>query len=265
MDKILEVKNLDIKIKDKHIIKDISFDLREGRNLGIIGESGAGKSMTIYAISSLLPPKDTSIQGEIIYKGQSDLLKLGKNRRKFISENIGLILQDSMNSLNPYETIERQMVESLRFHHKNMSKDQALDVAKGLLENVGFQWTEENLKKYPHEYSGGMRQRVSIALALTSHPKVLIADEPTTALDAVNQRTFISFLKDLCSKKGISLIYISHNLALTSELCQDVIVMDQGRIVESGPLENVFSSPKHPTTKSLVQDTRYLMGGAELE
>lgn len=261
MNKILEVKNLNISIDKKHIVKDVSFDLKEGRNLAIIGESGAGKSMTIYAISSLLPPKSTKISGEIIFNKEKDLLKLGKDKRKYTSENIGLILQDSMNSLNPYKTIKDQMIEAVMHNDNKISKQEALEKSKELLENIGFDPTDKNLKKYPCEYSGGMRQRVSIALNLTSNPKVLIADEPTTALDAINQKKFICFLKEICKEKSITLIYISHNLALAEKLCEDVVVMDNGCVIESGSIEEVFSNPKNTKTKSLVKFTRELMGG----
>lgn len=266
MDKnIIEINNLKVSIKQgrknkKEIVKGISFNLKENQILGLIGESGAGKSMTVYAISSLLPPKGTIIEGEIKFFDGVDILKLSqKEKRKYLSEHLAVVLQDSMNSLNPYESIERQVIETVKFKDKSITNEEALKKGKELLRKVGFNPDEHDLTKLPYEYSGGMRQRIAIALSLAYEPKLIIADEPTTALDAIHQRTFIKFIKKLCKDNNISLIYISHNLALVSELCDYIVVLDHGEIVDMGEKEEVFKNPKSEKTKELIYYTKDLM------
>lgn len=261
-DIILEVKNLNLKIKDENTVHDIlnnvSFQLREKQRLGIIGGSGAGKSMTMYALSNLLPEKNIIIDGSICYYGVHDILKMKKKeKRKFCSENTAIILQDSINALNPYEKVYKQMEETVRFHH-NMTKEQAREKIKEMMSIIGLDGDMEILNKYPDQFSGGMRQRIAITMALESNANILIADEPTTSLDAVNQKKLVSFIKQICRDRGLTLIFISHNLGLVSMLCENVLVMQNGEIIERGTVEEVFSHPAEPYTKALVNGTKEL-------
>ncbi|MDY2737602.1 ABC transporter ATP-binding protein [Intestinibacter sp.] len=260
---IIEVNNLNVSIKNKKsekiILKDVSFRLKENERLGIVGKSGAGKSMTMYALTSLLPDKTVSIQGEIIYHGKDDILKMKRDeRQKYCSTNAGIILQDSINALNPYEKIYKQLEETILLHRK-ISKEEVKKRIYELMDIIGIDANDDLLNKYPHQFSGGMRQRIAIALAIESNAKVLIADEPTTSLDAINQLKFIKFIKKLCTDRGISLIYISHNLALVAQLCDYVLIMKDGEIIEEGKLDEVFSNPKQEYTKDLIEKSRNLL------
>lgn len=260
---IVEVNNLNVAIKDKkstkQILKNVSFRLKENEILGIVGKSGAGKSMTMYALTSLLPEKSVAIDGEIVYYGENDILKMKKSQRqKYCAENVGIILQDSINALNPYEKIYKQLEDTILLH-KKISKKEAKERIYELMEIIGIKADDELLNKYPHQFSGGMRQRIAIALAIESNAKILIADEPTTSLDAINQLKFIKFIKQLCADRGISLMYISHNLALVAQLCDYVLIMKDGEIIEEGKLDDVFSNPREEYTRDLIEKSRNLL------
>ncbi|AGT44477.1 ABC transporter ATP-binding protein [Treponema pedis] len=258
MKNILQIKNLSVFINGTEILKNIDFTVKEGQSLGIIGVSGSGKTVMMYAITSLLP-KLSEVTGKIIVDGQTDILTLSeKEKRVFCSKNISIILQNSINSLNPYKKIYTQFVETARLYN-NSSREKALTKVFSLLEELGMSTKVKDYDKYPHEYSGGMRQQTAIALCLLNSPKILIADEPTTSLDAINQLKFINYIQSVCNKKNITLIYITHNFGLTLKICKDIIVLKDGEIVEKGNPENVFIKPKHVYTEILVNSAKQMM------
>ncbi|MCR4891244.1 MAG: ABC transporter ATP-binding protein, partial [Lachnospiraceae bacterium] len=243
------------------ILRDINLTVRQGEKWGIAGESGAGKSMTMYALTSLLPEKSMEMTGSIFYRepdgSETDLLKMPyKDRHLYCSEKASLILQDSINALNPFEKIEKQWGETIRLHsRKELGKEEIQERILQQMERFGLSGGREVLKKYPHQLSGGMRQRIAIAMALESNSKLLIADEPTTSLDAINQRKIITFIDELCDKNKLTLLYISHNLGIVQDLCTHVAVMKDGWIIEQGRMEDVFYSPKEAYTKKLIEET----------
>ncbi len=245
----LRVENLSLQWKEGEkitpILHNLSFSLNHNRVLGVVGESGAGKSMLMHTLTNLLIPRKTIVSGEIIYK---DGLR------------IGFIPQDAMNALNPYEKINHQLIRVIRKHH-SFSKIEAERYRTELLRNLGLAWNKEQFDVYPHQFSGGMRQRIVIAMVFASKPKLIIADEPTTALDALNQQKFMLFLKNMCRQYDVDLMYSSHDLNLVSTICDDIMIMQKGRIVEQGRLETVFRFPKSDYTKTLLRATRNLYGG----
>lgn len=262
-DTVLTVENLSLKMKDgkkvSPILNNISFTLERGGRLGIVGSSGAGKSMTMYVLANLLPERTTQITGRVLYDGKHDILQMSrKEKRKYCSEHTAIILQDSMNVLNPYRKIYSQMEENIRHHHR-VSKAAARDRIREMMAVIGINGDMAVLNRYPGQFSGGMRQRIAIAMALESNAEILIADEPTTALDVVNQMNFVRFLKKICEEKGLSLLFISHNLGLVSMLCEDVLVMGRGEIIERGTVDSVFSNPQQAYTRKLVEGTRALL------
>lgn len=241
---ILDVSNLCLDIKSGRkrtaILKNVSFRLHQGQRLGIIGNSGAGKSMTMYALTNLLPEKTTEMTGSIVYYGENDILKMKrKEKRRYCSEHTAIILQDSLNALNPYRTIYSQMEENI-LHFHPMDKAAAGKRIREMMEVIGISSDVQTLNKYPRQFSGGMRQRIAIAMALESNAKILIADEPTTALDAINQMNFVRFLDKICRERNLALLFISHNPGLVSMLCEDVLVMKKGEVVDRGPSAEVF-------------------------
>ncbi|MGL4791930.1 MAG: ATP-binding cassette domain-containing protein, partial [Anaerotignaceae bacterium] len=216
-------------------------------------------SMTMYAITGLLPEKNSTISGEIIFHNQFNILKMNsKQKREFCSKNSAIILQNSINALNPNEKIYKQLMETVLLHNK-ISKQEAMKKILEVLKEVDIEPTEDNLNKYPHQFSGGMRQRIAIAMALQSPAKLLIADEPTTSLDAINQMKLAKLIKRICQQRNLSLIYISHNLGLVDIMCEKVIVIHNGEIVEEGLTKEVFSSPQNAYTKELVEGTKMLL------
>ena len=255
---ILEIKDLSVSI-GKKIIHPISFSLDKNERLGIIGESGSGKTVTMMALSDLLP-ENAIVEGELLVDGVNIRAMRQKERRLFLGSRISIIFQDSINALNPYEKIGKQMSYSIKRHHR-LCGGQALDFAKTKLAEIGLD-DPKILDHYPHQLSGGMRQKVFIALSLSSDPKLIIADEPTTSLDTVSQMQFIRLIRSISEQKGLPLIFISHNLGLVSRLCDRILVLDSGRIVEQGATREIIESPKHPTTKKLVAETIRLFEGA---
>lgn len=254
--KLLEVKGLKTYFyTDKGCAKavdDISFSLEEGRVLGIVGESGCGKSVTSLSIMRLVDPSMGRYEGgEIRYRGM-DLLKLSeKDMQKVRGNKISMIFQEPMTSLNPVLRIGYQIMEQLTLHLK-MDKDAARTRALELLKLVGIPEAQQRMDEYPHQLSGGMRQRVMIAMALACNPEILIADEPTTALDVTIQAQIMELLQELRERLHMSIIIISHNLGVISELADEVIVMYAGQIVERAQTQTLFSAPSHPYTQGLI-------------
>ena len=253
---ILEVKNLKISFKTLedpvHAIRDVGFTLNKGEALAIVGESGSGKSVSTKAITRLLPKKVTQITGgEILYEGQ-DLLKISDNDMTHIrGKEIAMIFQDPMTSLNPVMTVGKQIAESLQVH-QGLAAGEAMEEAKNMMAKVGITQVEVKSQQYPHQFSGGMRQRVMIALALACKPKILIADEPTTALDVTIQAQIIELMNSLKDEFDTSLIFITHDLGVVANVADRVAVMYAGKIVEHGSVNEVFYHPQHPYTWGLL-------------
>lgn len=242
-------------------VDHIDFHVKEGEVLGIVGESGCGKSVTSLSIMGLVPnPPGKIIGGEILY-GDSDLLKLSEKQMRHIRGNeIAMIFQEPMTSLNPLFTIGNQMLEAIRIHEKGWSKKKAAERAVEMLKLVGLPRADDLMKEYPHQLSGGMRQRVMIAMALVCNPKVLIADEPTTALDVTIQAQILKLMKELNTRLNTAVMLITHDLGVVAETCERVIVMYAGQIIEEAPAHVIFNNPEHPYTKGLIQsvpDMRY--------
>jgi ABC-type dipeptide/oligopeptide/nickel transport system ATPase component len=264
-DPILRVNSLNITVKNKkkkmQILRNVSFDLRGNQALGIAGRSGAGKSMTMYALTGLVSPVAMDMTGSVsYYDGENVLDMREKQRRVYCAKNTAIIFQDSMNALNPHEKIYKQLEETILFH-SGITKTNASNRIGELMDMVGIKYDKSTLNKYPHQFSGGMRQRIAIVLALETNAKILIADEPTTALDSVNQLKTVEFIQNVCRRKNLSLVFISHNLGLIAKLCSDVIVMENGEIVDSGPVDSVFASPASSHTLELVNGAKKLFGG----
>lgn len=232
-------------------LNDVSIHLKEGEVLGIVGESGSGKSVTAYSLMGLTAHPGKLIGGTLQFNGH-EIEKMGeKEMRKIRGKEISIIFQDPMTSLNPVYTIGNQITEVIRLH-TDKDKKQAYARAKELLELVGINEPEKRLKQYPHELSGGMRQRVMIAMALACQPQILIADEPTTALDVTIQAQILDLIRGLNEQMNTSVLFITHDLGVVSELCDTVIVMYTGRIVEKAPVRELFNDPKHPYTVGLM-------------
>jgi peptide/nickel transport system ATP-binding protein len=241
-------------------VDGISFELEEGEILGIVGESGSGKSVTSLATMGLIPTPPGKIErGEILFEGK-DLKNISeKEWRKIRGNQISMIFQEPMTSLNPLFTIGNQLMEAILLH-TDLSKTEAKIRSIELLKLVGIPRAEGILKENPHQLSGGMRQRVMIAMAMACNPKVLIADEPTTALDVTIQAQILALMKDLNQKTNTSIIFITHDLGVVAEICERVIVMYAGQIVEQGDVRTILKDPKHPYTKGLLKSVPDLRG-----
>lgn len=234
-------------------VDDISFSVQPGETLGIVGESGCGKSVTALSIMRLLPqPMGQVVGGEIRLEGQ-DLSKLELSEMEKIRGNkIGMVFQEPMTALNPVHTIGRQLAEVL-FLHKDISKDQALRESIEMLDKVGIPSPDVRMGEYPHQLSGGMRQRVVIAMALACQPNLLIADEPTTALDVTIQAQILELIKELQNDMGMSVMLITHDLGVIAETCNSVVVMYAGKVAEQGSVYEIFDNPSHPYTQGLLE------------
>ncbi|WP_107943668.1 MULTISPECIES: ABC transporter ATP-binding protein [Metasolibacillus] len=262
---ILEVKDLETSFftDDGRIaaVDYISFSVEEGEILAIVGESGCGKSVTSLSIMGLVPsPPGKITNGEILLDGKNLATLSEKEMRKIRGRDVAMIFQEPMTSLNPLFTIGNQMIEAIRIHNKKWTKKQVKDRAIEMLKLVGLPRAEELLSSYPHQLSGGMRQRVMIAMALVCDPKVLIADEPTTALDVTIQAQILKLMRDLNRRLQTAVLLITHDLGVVAETCERVIVMYAGQIVEQAPVQEIFNNPQHPYTKGLIQsvpDMRY--------
>ena len=253
---ILEIKNLHTYFyTDSGVIKSVDgvdIELREGTTLGIVGESGSGKSVTALSVMGLLMGTTGKVaEGEILFEGR-DLTKLDdEERRKMRGEKISMIFQEPMTSLNPVMKIGDQITECILMHN-NISKQEAWDKAVEMLKLTGVPRVERMMKEYPFQLSGGQRQRVMIAMALVCRPKILIADEPTTALDVTIQAQILDLMENLKQKTGTSILFITHDLGVVAEVCDDVVVMYSGRVVEKGDVRSIFASPSHPYTRGLL-------------
>lgn len=233
-------------------LNDVSIRLKEGEVLGIVGESGSGKSVTAYSLMGLTAHPGKLLGGELHFNGHQVEKMTEKEIRKFRGNEISIIFQDPMTSLNPVYTIGNQITEVIRLH-TDKTKQQAKERARELLELVGINEPERRLKQYPHELSGGMRQRVMIAIALACEPKLLIADEPTTALDVTIQAQILELMMELKDKLGMAIIMITHDLGVVASMCERIAVMYAGRIVEYGTTDDIFYHPKHQYTKGLIR------------
>ena len=233
-------------------VEGVSFDVRRGETLGIVGESGCGKSVTALSIMRLIPdPPGRIVTGRITFEDR-DLMQISKNEMRHIRGNkISMIFQEPMTSLNPVFSIGFQIAEALKLH-QGLSKKDAFDKAVEMLKIVGISSPERRIKEYPHQMSGGMRQRIMIAMALSCNPGVLIADEPTTALDVTIQAQILDLMDTLKEEFGAAIILITHDLGVIAEMAQNVIVMYTGKIVESGDVNTIFEDPLHPYTRGLL-------------
>ncbi len=252
---LLEVKNLVVEFPNRHgvlrALDDISFSIAPGEILGVVGESGAGKSLTGASIIGLLEPPGHVASGEILLEGERiDNLSADKMRH-IRGRRIGAIFQDPLTSLNPLYTVGRQLTETIQAHLK-LNDREARQRAIDLLKDTGIPAAEERIDHYPHQFSGGMRQRVVIALALAAEPKLIVADEPTTALDVSIQAQIISLLKNICRTRGAAVMLITHDMGVIAETCDRVAVMYAGRIAEIGPVHEVINHPAHPYTRGLM-------------
>lgn len=253
---LLEIKGLNVEFKtiegQVHAVNNLSFSVDKGETLGIVGESGSGKSVTSLGIMKLIPnPPGEITGGEILYDGK-DLTKISERKMEKIRGNeISMIFQEPMTSLNPIITCGKQIAESLELH-RGMNKREALKKAVEMMKSVGIANPEKRANEYPHQMSGGMRQRIMIAMALACEPKILICDEPTTALDVTIQAQILDLIRELNKKTGTAVVMITHDLGVVSELCEKVIVMYTGRIVEEAPTEEIFKNPLHPYTGGLI-------------
>lgn len=256
--------NLVLQVKDLHTsfftdsgevkaVNGVSFNLSKGKILGVVGESGSGKSVTAYSIMQILADTGRVVKGEILYRGENILNYNKKQMSDFRGEKCSIIFQDPMTSLNPTFTIGFQMREALQLHTEYKTKKAANERAIELLKMVGMNEPEARIKQYPFELSGGMRQRVMIAMALACEPDILIADEPTTALDVTIQAQILELMKNLQKKLGMAIILVTHDLGVIASMCDEIIVMYGGRVCERGTADDIFYRPAHEYTKGLLR------------
>lgn len=256
MEKLLEVKDLAVSFKtyfgEVEAVRGVSFHVNKGETVALVGESGCGKSVTASSIMQLLPmPPAFYKRGQILFEGEDIVKKSEKEMQEIRGNKISMIFQDPMTSLNPTMRIGKQIVEGLVKHQK-LSAKEAEEKAIEMLNLVSVPQPEKRIKQYPHEFSGGMRQRVMIALAMVSNPKLLIADEPTTALDVTVQAQILDLMKSIQEKLGTSIILITHDLGVVADMCDRVIVMYGGQLMEEGTVYEIFNNPKHPYTRKLL-------------
>lgn len=267
-DALLEVKNLKTRFKTDdgqfYAVEDVSFQVKKGRTLGIVGESGCGKSVTSLSIMRLIQSPGKIESGQILFNGK-DLLKASDaEMRKIRGKEIAMIFQEPMTSLNPVFTVGNQIDEVIALHHPTLNPAQVKERTIEILKKVGIPVPEKRYFEYPHQLSGGMRQRVMIAMSISCDPTVLIADEPTTALDVTIQAQILDLMRKLQKDFEASMILITHDLGVVAEMCQDVVVMYAGKIVESGTVEDIFYRPKHPYTKGLLDSIPHFETGKKL-
>ena len=255
--KLLEVKNLHVSFftpaGEVKAVNGISYDVDYDEVMGIVGESGSGKSVEAYSIIGLLQSPGKVMEGSITLEGEDMLAKSPSEMIDYRGSQVAMIFQNPMTCLNPVYTIGNQLTEALCAHDKSISKEEADKRAMEMLEQVGINNVEKRMKQYPHELSGGMRQRVMIAMGLICHPKLLIADEPTTALDVTIQAQILELMKELQKKNHMGIIFITHNLGVVAEVCDKVSVMYAGKMVEQGPVDDIFYNPGHPYTMGLLR------------
>ncbi|NLJ41286.1 MAG: ABC transporter ATP-binding protein [Clostridiales bacterium] len=270
-DYILSIKDLKTQFKvGKRIVKavdGVTLDVRRGKTLGLVGESGCGKSVTAHSIMQLLPKAATIVDGEIQFrpkdKPEFNILKYKRTDKKLRSmrgKQISMIFQDPMSSLNPVYRVGDQIVENIR-QHENISKKQAIKKTVDMLKMLSIPMAEERIKDYPHQFSGGMKQRVMIAMGLISDPELLIADEPTTALDVTIQAQILDLMRHMQDQLGFTIIIITHNMGIVADMADDIAVMYMGKIMEYGTKEDIFLRPSHPYTKALLKSVPVLGNG----
>ncbi|TBR26249.1 ABC transporter ATP-binding protein [bacterium] len=254
---LLRVRGLKVRFDGEagpvHVVRGVSFELERGRTLGIVGESGSGKSVTSLAVMRLLQKPSGVIEGGEVFLEGRDLAALTPDAMASVRGNrIGMIFQEPMTALNPVHTVRSQLCESYELHCPEMTEADRAAAALHMLKEVGIPDPEKRLDEYPHQLSGGMRQRVMIAIALACKPDILIADEPTTALDVTIQAQILKLIKRLQKSHGMAVIFITHDLGVIAELCDEVAVMYAGQIVERAPARELYGAPKHPYTKGLL-------------
>jgi peptide/nickel transport system ATP-binding protein len=251
---LLEVERLTIGYQTRkgflQAVEDVSFTLDAGKSLGFVGESGCGKTTMGMALMGLLPNNGRVRQGRILFDGEDLLGMSDEEMRRTRWKEIAMIFQAAMNALNPVHRIGDQIIEAILTHSPGLEKGEALRQAEGLFQLVGI--PKERMRDYPHQYSGGMKQRAIIAMALSCRPRLIIADEPTTALDVIVQDQILEEAKNLQREFGISIIFISHDIAIVAEICNDIGIMYAGQLVEYGPRKSVLNSPAHPYTQALL-------------
>lgn len=257
MKSLLEVEDLAVTFsghgKKLHAVSGVTFSLKKGETLGIVGESGCGKSATAKAITKLLPSHSSAITGKVHYEGNNLVNFSEKQMQKIRGKEISMIFQDPMTSLNPTLRIGTQIMEGYRRHHPHVSPEQALQYAVEMLDLVGIPQASSRIREYPHTLSGGMRQRVMIAIALACRPKILIADEPTTALDVTIQAQILTLMKEIQDKTETSILLITHDLSVIAGFCDRVMVMYAGQVVENATVDELFYNPQHPYTQRLLR------------
>jgi len=256
-DVLLSVKNLTASFETDegkvNVLDEVSFDLIRGETLGLVGESGCGKSVTALSIMRLLPrPSGHIDNGEIFYNGKDILSITTKEMHHIRGKKIAMIFQEPMTALNPVHRVGKQLSEIYKIHFPDMEHDESYAAQLEIMEKVGIPAPEKRLTEYPHQLSGGMRQRVMIAMALSCKPDVLIADEPTTALDVTTQNQILSLMRSLQEEINMSIIFITHDLGVIAEMCDRVMVMYAGRIAEQAPVQKLFNKPCHPYTRGLL-------------
>ncbi|MCP2325403.1 peptide/nickel transport system ATP-binding protein [Hamadaea flava] len=265
----LEVEDLQVRFRTEdgqvQAVNGVSFSVERGKTLGIVGESGSGKSVTSLSIMGLHNPKSTTMKGSIKLGGQ-ELIGLNQDQlRKLRGRDVAMIFQDPLTALHPFYTIGRQIVEAYRIHHPDASKAVAKKRAIEMLDRVGIPQPDRRFKQYPHEFSGGMRQRAMIAMSLVNDPNLLIADEPTTALDVTVQAQILDLLEDLQREFNSAVILITHDLGVVSQVADDVLVMYGGRVAEFGTVEQIMRSAQHPYTWGLLASMPSLHGDPDAD
>lgn len=255
MKPLLQVDNLHVRFhtqeQEIHAVQGIDFFVQAGEVLGIVGESGCGKSATVKSILKLFSPHSATLKGNIIYNGHNIAAYTERQMQTIRGKEIALIFQQSLSVLNPTQKVGQQILEGLFLHQKTLSKSEGKSIALQLLNDVGFSNPEDIMEAYPHILSGGMRQRVVIALALICEPKVLLADEPTSSLDAALQSRILSLLKQKQQLKKMSIVLITHDIHIAAQFCDRLMIMYAGKVVESGPVEAILHRPQHPYTQML--------------
>lgn len=259
---LLEVENLSIGYRTKkgllRAVEGLSFILEEGTSLGFVGESGCGKTTLGMTLMGLLPANGTVTEGRIVFEGEDLLVLSDEEMRRIRWRKMAMIFQAAMNALNPVHRVDHQIAEAILAHQPALGKEEVAKRVEGLFQLVGI--PRDRMKNYPHQYSGGMKQRAIIAMALSCRPKLIIADEPTTALDVIVQDQILEETKHLQEEFDISIIFISHDISTVADVCHDIAIMYAGQLVELGPREKVFDSPIHPYTKALLSSYPTLRG-----